>query len=75
MKKITKIPAILLSREDATILKLKNEYYVVLIPRNLVARSGIREASFDFDLISKNGVLSLELASQQSQETTNGDDK
>lgn len=67
MKKLAKIPAILLSKEDSAILKLKNEYYAVLIPRTLIVHFGIDSNMFDFDLISKNGVMSLELAWQQNK--------
>jgi hypothetical protein len=67
MKKSAKIPAILLSKEDSTVLKLKNEYYAVLIPRNLVVNSGI--SSNIFDLISKNGVMSLETSLAAKQGT------
>ena len=59
LKKLVKIPAILLSKDDSTILKLKNEYYVVLIPRDLVAKAGLNSATFDFELISDNGRLAL----------------
>jgi hypothetical protein len=70
MKKTVKIPAILLSKEDAAFLKLKNEYYIVLIPRNLATNSGIKETSFDFDLISKNNSLSLGTSLPADQEAT-----
>lgn len=69
MKKLAKIPAILLSKEDSTVLKLKNEYYAVLIPRNLIENSGISSNIFDFDLISKNGVMSLETSLAAKQGT------
>lgn len=67
MKKLVKISAILLSKEDSAILHLKNEYYLVLIPKTLVVNYGVNSDTFDFNLISKNGVMSLELACQQNK--------
>ena len=70
MKKTAKISAILLNKEDISILKLKNEYFIILIPRNLVTNSGIKGNTFDFDLISKNNSLSLGTSLTADQETT-----
>ena len=48
MKKLAKIPAILLNKEESIALRLKNEYYAALIPRDLVVGSGLNAVYFDF---------------------------
>jgi len=59
LKKLVKITAILLSKKDSAILKLKNEYYVVLVPKDLVVKAGFNSTTFDFELISDDGRLAL----------------
>jgi len=54
MKKLASIPSFLLSKELATLLKLQNQHYVILIPKKFVTTSDPV-----FDLVIQNNRLSL----------------
>jgi len=53
------IPITLLTKEQATSLKLKEEQYLVIIPKTLLNKLGIIKSDFTFDLISDKEKVSL----------------
>ena len=53
------IPITLLTKEQATSLKLKDEQYLVIIPKTLLNKLGITKSDFTFDLISDKDKVSL----------------
>jgi len=57
--KIANIPTTLLTKEQATSLKLKDEQYLVIIPKTLLNKLGITKSDFTFDLISDKEKMSL----------------
>lgn len=57
--KIANIPITLLTKEQATSLKLKDEQYLVIIPKTLLNKLGIIKSDFTFDLISDKEKVSL----------------
>ena len=57
--KIANIPTTLLTKEQATSLKLKDEQYLVIIPKTLLNKLGITKSDFTFDLISDKEKVSL----------------
>ena len=57
--KIANIPITLLTKEQATSLKLKDEQYLVIIPKTLLTKLGITKSDFTFDLISDKENVSL----------------
>ena len=57
--KIANIPITLLTKEQATSLKLKDEQYLVIIPKTLLNKLGITKSDFTFDLISDKDKVSL----------------
>ncbi len=57
--KIANIPITLLTKEQATSLKLKDEQYLVIIPKALLNKLGITKSDFTFDLISDKEKMSL----------------
>ena len=59
MKKIAKIPSFLLSNELASSLKLQDPSYMMIIPKPILAATGVTAENLDFDLVVKDGKLSL----------------
>ena len=71
--KIANIPTTLLTKEQATSLKLKDEQYLVIIPKTLLNKLGITKSDFTFDLISDKEKVSLvvnRLAKKRETEPT-----
>ena len=71
--KIANIPTTLLTKEQATSLKLKDEQYLVIIPKSLLNKLGIIKSDFTFDLISDKEKVSLvvnRLAKKRETEPT-----
>ncbi len=67
------IPITLLTKEQATSLKLKDEQYLVIIPKALLNKLGITKSDFTFDLISDKEKVSLvvnRLAKKRETEPT-----
>ncbi len=67
MKK-TKIFSFLLSREQASALKLKDQAYIILLPKKLANTVGVTDAPV-FDIIIEKQKLSLVTAIPAKQET------
>ncbi|MEX0763999.1 MAG: hypothetical protein WD033_02370 [Nitrosopumilaceae archaeon] len=59
MKKLAKIPSFLLSSELASSLKLQDQSYIMIIPKPILAETGVTGDNLDFDLVVKDGKLSL----------------
>ena len=59
MKKLAVIPSFLLSSELAASLKLENQHYIMIIPRTILTAAGIASDSITFELMIKDGKLSL----------------
>jgi len=57
--KIANIPITLLTKEQSQVLKLKDEQYLVIIPKTLLNKLGITKSDFTFDLISDKEKVSL----------------
>ncbi len=57
--KIADIPATSLTKEQSQVLKLKDEQYLVIIPKTLLNKLGITKSEFTFDLISDKDKVSL----------------
>lgn len=59
MKKIAEIPCQLIERDLASSLKLNEQPYLLLIPKQIISSQGITENNITFDLVVKDGKLSL----------------
>jgi len=57
--KVAEIPATSLTKEQSRVLKLKDEQYLVIIPKTLLNKLGITKSDFTFDLISDKEKVSL----------------
>jgi len=57
--KVANIPASVITKELTTALKLKDEQYLVIIPKTLLNKLGITKSDFTFDLISDKDKVSL----------------
>ncbi|QMU53786.1 MAG: hypothetical protein GKS07_01980 [Nitrosopumilus sp.] len=58
-KIMAKIPASLMTRDQASSLNLKEEPYLIIIPKNILSQIGITVDLLSFDLIYCNKSLSL----------------
>lgn len=58
-KKIALIPSFLLSKEEATKLRLQDQSYVLIIPKKLLDDLKINRTEIAFELFLKNEKLSL----------------
>ncbi len=65
MKKLAEIPAQLLSKENCTVLKLKEEPYLILIPKSIIQKAGFIQNDLNFDLV-KNDQNKLSLLGHES---------
>ena len=65
--KLSSIPSIFFSKEQAVDLKLQDQPLIILIPKSILAAAGITAAP-TFDLIYEKGKLSL--ISSSETETT-----
>ena len=71
--KVADIPATSLTNEQSQVLKLKDEQYLVIIPKTLLNKLGITISDFTFDLISDKEKVSLvvnRLAKKRETEPT-----
>ncbi len=71
--KVAEIPATSLTKEQSQVLKLKDEQYLVIIPKSLLNKLGITKSDFTFDLISDKEKVSLvvnRLAKKRETEPT-----
>ena len=59
MKKLATIPSFLLSSELASSLKLETRHYIMLIPQSILTTLGLESESLTFELLVKDGKLSL----------------
>ncbi len=57
--KVANIQATVLTKEQSQVLKLKDEQYLVIIPKKLFNKLGITKSEFTFDLISDKDKVSL----------------
>ena len=67
--KVANVPATLLTREQATALKLKNEQYLVIIPKTLLNKLGVTKLDFVFELIYDKDKVSLVVNRNSRRET------
>ena len=60
MKKLASLPSILFSKEQTVALKLKEQPYIILIPKSILQKYGITEENPSFHLgITKNRITLL----------------
>jgi len=59
MKKLTSIPSILFSKEQTIALKLKEQPYIILIPKSIIQKLGITEENLDFKLVINENKITL----------------
>ena len=59
MKKLAEIPCQLMEKETSSALKLAEQPYIMIIPKPLLTEIGVTGDSLDFDLVIKDGKLSL----------------
>ncbi|NIP62101.1 MAG: hypothetical protein GWN01_11970 [Nitrosopumilaceae archaeon] len=64
---LAKIPASLLSKKEARNLNLNGEYYIALIPKDLLKDQGITNENIDLDLISYNERILLGTTKRDSK--------
>ena len=57
--KLARIPSFLFSPREASVLKLQNQSYVLIIPQKLLEDVGFFESEIEFELVFENGVPSL----------------
>jgi len=62
MKKLAKIPSQLLTKESTTKLALKEQPYILLIPKSIIQNQGLMKNQFSFDLLvnSSNKLVLIE---------------
>lgn len=65
MKKLASVSAQLLTKENCTALKLKEESYLILIPKSIIQKAGFIQNDLIFDLI-KNDQNKLSLLGRES---------
>ena len=56
---LARIPMTLLSKEQASSLRLKEEPYLIMIPKHILSKIGINNDNLSFELTYDKGVLSL----------------
>jgi len=59
MKKLAEIPCQLLEKDASSALKLDEQPYIILIPKSVLIAAGLASNTFTFELIVKDGKLSL----------------
>lgn len=67
--KVANISATLLTKEESLALKLKNEQYLVIIPKILLNKLGITKSDFTFDLVYDKENVSLVVNRGSERET------
>ena len=65
MRKLAEVPAQLLTKENCTALKLKEEPYLILIPKSIIQKAGFIQNDLNFDLV-KNDQNKLSLLGHES---------
>jgi len=59
MKKLAYISSFLLSKEHSAALKLQQQSYLIIIPKDLVEKQGLVNEFLEFDLVILDNKLSL----------------
>ena len=59
MKKLATIPSFLLSPSETASLRLQNQVYMIIIPKKLLEQEIDVDYELSFDLVVKNGNISL----------------
>lgn len=59
MKKLAKIPSFLLSKEMSAALKLEQQSYLIIIPKNILEELDVVSTYLSFDLVILDNKLSL----------------
>ncbi len=59
MKKLAKIPSFLLSKEMSAALKLEQQSYLIIIPKNILEELDVDSPYLSFDLVILDNKLSL----------------
>lgn len=59
MKKLATIPSFLLSPSETASLRLQNQSYMIIIPKKLLEQEISVDSELSFDLVVKNGNISL----------------
>ena len=59
MKKISKLSSILFSKEQTVALKLKEQPYIILIPKSIIQKLGITDENLDFNLVIYENKIAL----------------
>ncbi|MFY9301189.1 MAG: hypothetical protein WAO91_08380 [Candidatus Nitrosotenuis sp.] len=67
--RLARLSSFLLSKDLTVDLKLSEQPYIVLIPKNLAAKAGINSSGLEFDLVFENNRLSLIGRNQSPRET------
>ena len=66
---VAEIFATLLTKDQSLALNLKDEYYLVIIPKKLFNKLGINTSDFSFDVIADKEKVSLVVNRKSRQET------
>jgi len=59
MKKLASLPSILFSKEQTVALKLKEQPYIILIPKSILQKHGITDENLDFKLVINENKITL----------------
>ncbi len=59
MKKLAKIPSFLLTKEMSAALKLEQQSYLIIIPKNILEELDVDSHYLSFDLVILDNKLSL----------------
>ena len=59
MKKLASISSILFSKEQTIALKLKEQPYIILIPKSILQKLGITNENLDFKLVINENKITL----------------
>jgi len=59
MKKLATIYSTLFSKEQTIALKLQEQPYIILIPKSILAKYGIKSDNLSFDLVLDNNRIML----------------
>ena len=59
MKKLASLPSILFSKEQTIALKLKEQPYIILIPKSIIQKLGITDENLDFKLVINENKITL----------------
>jgi len=59
MKKLATLSSILFSKEQAIALKLKEQPYIILIPKSIIHKQGLTDETLDFELVISENKITL----------------